>query len=141
MRTDIPEKAGADLKQDSCAADIATQILGSTSGAAISNVLVLGTPGSAPLKRTEIRFDNPEQVPAVLESLALALERSGFEFRTSRNPNMPATEIWLTCPLENRKKMLVTCGVKLYEASAAVETDPSRPIQSNSQPQSIRRWL
>jgi len=142
VKRNTTHKAGVHANQETWAADIATQILESTSGATISNVLVLGTHGSSPLKRTEIRFDHPEKIPPMLASLAAALERSGVEFRTSHNPDMPATEIWLTSPLEDRKKMLVSCGLKADEqGDTAVEAHSSRGGQSNSQSHLLRRWL
>jgi hypothetical protein len=92
------------------AGDVARGILGPDSGATISNVLVVRPDGAMPLKRTEIHLQDPEQVPAVFKLLSTALQNSGFEFRAARISGMPATEIWLTAPLDNQTKTWLFCG-------------------------------
>jgi hypothetical protein len=95
------------------ASDVAKTVLGSNSSASISNVLVLGTEGSTPLKRVEISFADPDEVPDRLTSLASAFERNGVEFRAVWNPAMPATEIWLTSPLHDGRKTLLSCAASV----------------------------
>jgi hypothetical protein len=141
LRTDVAHNADAQVKQHRCATEIAAGIVVPTSGATVSNVLVIGTQDSGPLKRTKIHFDHPEQVPAMLDSLTAALEKSGFDFRTVWNPTIPATEIWLTSPLEDQKTMLLSCPVRGGEqVSTAVEAYSSRR-QIKSQLRLLRRWL
>jgi hypothetical protein len=130
LRTDVAHNADAQVKEHLCATEIAAGIVVPTFGATVSNVLVVGTQDSAPLKRTKIHFDHPEQVHATLDSLTAALEKSGFDFRTVWNPTIPATEIWLTSPLENQKTMLLSCPVRGGEqVSTAVEAYYSSPRQ------------
>jgi hypothetical protein len=107
LKTEIVDAQG---KTQICASDIAQEILGPGSGATISNVLVVGTDGSMPLKRTEIHLEAPEQVPAVFNLLSTALQNSGFEFHAARSSAIPAAEIWLTSPLDNQKKTWLSCG-------------------------------
>jgi hypothetical protein len=98
-----------------CACDVATGVLGANSGASISNVLVLGTQGAPPLKRMEIHFEDPKQVPAILKLLAVTLQSSGFYFRAVRNPFVPATDIWLTSPLGDSRRTLLSCAATVAE--------------------------
>jgi hypothetical protein len=101
----------ADVPPNKCfsATDVA-RVLGRNSSATISNVLVLGRENSTPLKRMEIRLEDPKEVPATLNLLAVALQRSGIDCRAVRHPGIPATEIWLTSPLRDGKKTLLSCA-------------------------------
>jgi hypothetical protein len=109
-KTEIAAVGSAKAKTQVCAGDIARGILGPDSGATISNVLVVRTNGSLPLKRTEIHLKAPEQVPAVFNQLLTALQSSGVPFEAARISGIPATEIWLTSSLDNRKKTWLYCG-------------------------------
>jgi hypothetical protein len=109
-KTEIAAGLGAQGKTQVCAGDIVRGILGPDSGATISNVLVVGTDALMPLKRTEIHLEAPEQVPAVFNLLSTALQNSGFDFHSTRSFGIPATEIWLTSPLDNQKKTWLSCG-------------------------------
>jgi len=102
----------ADVAGNQCpsASAVARGVLGPDSTAAISNVLVFGTEGSRPLKRMEIHLRDANEVPAILNSLAIALQRNGFGFRAVRDPRIPATEIWLTSPLHDEKETLLSCA-------------------------------
>jgi hypothetical protein len=141
LRTDVAHNADAQVKQHRCATEVTAGIVVPTSGATVSNGLVIGTQDSGPLKRTKIHFAHPEQDPAMLDSLTAALEKSGFDFRTVWNPTIPATEIWLTSPLEDQKTMLLSCPVRGGEqVSTAVEAYSSRR-QIKSQLRLLRRWL
>lgn len=108
--------------------DVARAVLGVNSCATISNVLVLRAEAPRPLKRTEIHFEDPKQVPASVSSLALALQKSGFDFRAVRNPGVPATDIWLISPLHDGKKILLSCaaiaGEHVDEGAAAQAGSP-----------------
>jgi hypothetical protein len=115
LKTDVARNAGAQVKQHRCATEIAAGVVVPACGATVSNVLVVGAQDSAPLKRTKIHFDDPEQVHDTLEWLAAALEKNGFDFRTVWNPTIPATEIWLTSPLHDQKTMLLSCPVRRGE--------------------------
>jgi hypothetical protein len=110
------------------ASEVARRLLGSNPTVTISNVLVFGTMGSTPLKRMEIRLGDPKEVPATLELLALALQRSGVDFRAVRNPAIPPTEIWLTSPLHDVKKTLLSCAamVGAQVAQVAAKAGSSR---------------
>jgi len=118
-KADIAADAGAPAKKHLWAGDIARAILGPNSGTTISNVLVVGTNGSTLLKRVEIHFDDPEQVPAFFNLLAEALKSRGFELHPARNSGIPATEIWLTCPLDDWKKTSLSCAGLTGEQVAA----------------------
>jgi len=123
-KTDI---AGGDTdKRPVCASDIARGILEANSGADISNVLVIGNNGSPRLKRTEIHFDDPEQVRACFKLLEAALKSSGIDFQAAQSSEIPATEIWLTCLLEDRKKKLPS-GRALHESGLVNPTRQSLP--------------
>lgn len=126
-KANIARGASAPAKKHVSPGDVARGIIGPNSGAAISNVLVVGTEGSSPLKRMEIHFDDPEQVPAVFNLLAEALQTSGFDFHAARSSGIPTTEIWLTCPLDDPKKMLLSCAALIREhgaAGVAVQASP-----------------
>lgn len=112
-----PTLRTADIAGSKClsASDVARRVLGPNSTAAVSNVLVLGTKGSTPLKRMEIHLRDPKEVPATLNLLVVAFERSGVDFRAVRNPGVPATEIWLTSPLHDGKKTLLSCAALVSE--------------------------
>jgi hypothetical protein len=117
-KTDKPARASASAGKNVCPGDIARRILGANSGTTISKVLVVGTDGSNPVKRMEIHFADPERVPAAFTSLAAALQSSGFDFNTVGNSSIPATEIWLTYPLNDRNKTLLSCAVRVREQQA-----------------------
>jgi hypothetical protein len=114
-RAEVSPGSRAPANKSVSASDVARGLLGPNSGATISNVLVLGTEGSTPLKRMEIHFEDPKQVPSMLNLLALALQKSGFDFRAVRNPGIPATEIWLSTPLDDGKKTLLSCAAIVGE--------------------------
>jgi hypothetical protein len=99
--------------------DIARRILGANSGATISKVLVVRTDGSEPVTRTEIHFADRERVAAVFTSLAATLQSSGFDLNTLENSSIPPTEIWLTYPLNDRNKTLLSCAARVGEQQAA----------------------
>ena len=102
---------------------VARGVLDANSTAAISNVLVFGIEGSTPLKRMEIHLRDPKEIPAILNLLAVALQRSGLDFRAVRDPRVPATEIWLTSPLHDEKETLLSCaamvGVQMAQRAPA----------------------
>jgi hypothetical protein len=131
-KTDIAD--GAPAEKHICASDIARGILGADSGVGISNVLVVGTEGSTPFKRMEMRFDDPEQVAAFFSVLAAALNRNGVDFHAARSVDIPATEIWLTCPLDNRKEKLLSGGT-IHENGLVNPTSQSSP-SSGIEPES-----
>ena len=110
LKTDIGACATTPAKKNLCVGDIARGILERNSRATIRNVLVVGTNGSMPLKRMEIHFEGPEQVPAFFNSLAAALKRSGAQFHAVWNSGIPASEIWLTSPVNDGKKTLLSCA-------------------------------
>jgi hypothetical protein len=119
----------ADIRADKClsASDVA-RILGPDSSAAISNVLVLGTENCTPLKRMEIRLKDPKDVPATLNLLAVELQRSGIELRAVWHPGIPATEIWLTSPLHDRNKTLLSRAASFrFEADQSVAAKAGSP--------------
>ncbi len=118
-KTDNPARASASAGKNVCSGDIARKIFGANSGAIISKVLVVGADGSGPEKRMEIHFTDPERVPAAFNSLAAALQSSGFDFNTLRNSSIPVTEIWLTYPLNDRSKTLLSCAAQVGELQAA----------------------
>lgn len=109
-QAEIAVGGSAKDKTQVSAGDVARGILGPDSGATITNVLVVRPDGSMPLKRTEIHLQDPEQVPAVFNLLSTALQNRGFEFRAARISGLPATEIWLTSPLDNQKQTWLFCG-------------------------------
>jgi hypothetical protein len=106
MRADIPPEQA---KQHVWASDIAKGILGANSGASISNVLVVGNESTPRLKRMEIHFHDPSQVPAVFNLLAATFQSSGVDFLLVRDPGIPPTDIWLICPLQDRTKTVLSC--------------------------------
>jgi hypothetical protein len=110
-----------------CADDIARRVLGPDSAASISNVLVVVTEGSILLKRTEIRVDDPQQVQAVFSSLKAALESSGFDFHVTRSSVVPATEIWLTSPLNDLKMTWLSCAALIGEQMSGRDVVQGRP--------------
>jgi hypothetical protein len=119
-KTDKPARARGSAGKNISPGDIARRILGANSGATISKVLVVGTDGSEPVKRMEIHFADPERVPAAFNSLATALQSSGFDFNSLGNSSIPETEIWLTYPLNGRSKTLLSCAARIGEQQAAV---------------------
>jgi hypothetical protein len=121
-KTEKPAHALAPAGKNVCPGDIVRRLLGANSGATISKVLVVGTDGSNPVKRMEIHFADPERVPAAFTSLAAALQRSGFDFNTVGDSSIPATEIWLTYPLNDRNKTLLSCAAPVEEQQAAAIT-------------------
>lgn len=132
-KTDKPS-AGALAGKNVSPGDIARRILGADSGATISKVLVVGTDGSEPVTRMEIHFADPERVPAAFTSLAATLQSSGFDLNTVGNSSIPATEIWLTYPLNDRNKTLLSCAARVAEqqtAAVAVESGSLRRQAEN----------
>ena len=119
QKIDKPARAGVSIGKNISPGDIARRILGANSGARISKVLVIGTDGSEPVTRMEIHFADPERVPAAFSSLASALHSTGFEFYTVRNSSIPATEIWLAYPLNDREKTLLSCAAQVGEQQSA----------------------
>jgi hypothetical protein len=113
----IPAQNGAveAVSQRLSPSAIAREVVAPNSQAKITNILVLGTQKSVPLKRTELRFAGPQEVFAALNALGAALQRNGVEFRTVRNPGMPHSEIWLTSPLHDGGKTLLFCAVTATE--------------------------
>lgn len=103
-KTTTSSTANALPEKNLSAGELARSVLGPNSGARISNILVVGKQGSTPVKRMEIRFDDPGQIPVLLNLLTATLMRNGFELEAARNSGIPANEIWLTCPLDNSKK-------------------------------------
>jgi hypothetical protein len=91
----------------------------------------------------EIHFADPERVPAAFTSLAATLQGSGFDLNTLENSNIPATEIWLICPLNDRNKTLLSCAARVGEQQAATvgvqsgfpccQTDKSRDSPAGRQ--------
>jgi len=118
-KTDKPACASASAGKNVAPGDIARRVLGANSGASISKVLVVGADGSEPVTRMEIHFADPEQVPAAFNSLATALQSSGCDFNSLGNSSVPVTEIWLTYPLNNRNKTLLSCAARVGEQQAA----------------------
>ena len=118
-KTDKPAGAGASAGKNVSPGDIARRILGADSEATISKVLVVGTDGSEPVTRMEIHFADQERVPAAFTSLAATLQSSGFDLNTLGNSSIPATEIWLTYPLNGRNKTLLSCAARAGEQQAA----------------------
>ena len=102
-----------------CVLDIAREISERNSGATISNVLVVGTNGSPRHKRMKIHFNDPAQVPAAFNSLAAALKSKGFNLQTARSSSIPATQIWLTSPLEDPKRTLLSCAGPIGDQATA----------------------
>jgi hypothetical protein len=124
-KADKPARASASAGKNVSPGDIARKILGASSGATISRVLVVGTDGSEPVTRTEIHFADRERVPAVFTSLAATLQSSGFDLNTLENSSIPAAEIWLTYPLNDRNKTLLSCAALAGEQQAAAVDVPS----------------
>lgn len=106
-RVDIASKEGSSVS------NVVSGVLGRNSNAAISNVLVLGTAGSPPMKRIEIRLADPTEVPGTLNRLAVAFQTTGADLDTMRHPGMPANEIWLTSALHDEKKTLLSCAARV----------------------------
>jgi hypothetical protein len=67
----------------------------------------------------EIHFADPKQVPAAFNSLATALQNSGFDFTSLGSSSVPETEIWLTYPLNDRNKTLLSCAARVGDQQAA----------------------
>jgi hypothetical protein len=118
-KKDKPAHASAPAGKNVSPGDIARRILGANSDATISKVLVVGADGSEPVTRMEIHFADPERVPAAFNSLADTLQSSGFDLNTLGNSSIPATEIWLTYPLNDRNKTLLSCAARVEEQQAA----------------------
>jgi len=117
-KTDNPARDSASAGRNVSPGDI-VRILGANSGATVSKVLVVGTDGSEPVTRTEIHFADRERVPAAFTSLAATLQSSGFDLNTLENSSIPAAEIWLTYPLNDRNKTLLSCAARAGEQQAA----------------------
>jgi len=118
-KKDKPAHPSAPAGKNVSPGDIARRILGANSDATISKVLVVGADGSEPVTRMEIHFVDPERVPAAFNSLADTLQSSGFDLNTLGNSSIPATEIWLTYPLNDRNKTLLSCAARVEEQQAA----------------------
>jgi hypothetical protein len=118
-KTEKPACASASAGKNVSPGDIARRILGANSGATISKVLVVGTDRSELVTRMEIRFADPERVPATFTSLAATLQSSGFDLNTLGNSSIPIAEIWLTYPLNDRNKTLLSCAARVGEQQAA----------------------
>jgi len=118
-KTDKPACASASAGKNVSPGDIARRILGANSGATINKVLVVGTGGSEPAARMKIHFADPERVPVAFTSLAATLQSSGFDLNTVENSSIPATEIWLTYPLTDRNKTLLSRAARVGEQQAA----------------------
>lgn len=103
-RADTPSNQGSSID------DIVRGVLGRNSNAAINNVLVLGTEGSPPMKRVEIRFADPTEVSVTFKRLAVAFQTSGADIDTGRHSGIPANEIWVTSALHDGKKALLSCA-------------------------------
>lgn len=131
-KTDKPACAGASAGKNVSPGDIARRILGANSGATISKVLVVGTDGSEPVTRMEIRFADPERVPAAFTTLADTLQSSGFDLNTLGNSSIPATEIWLTYPLNERNKTLLSCAARVGEQQAAAVAAESGSLRGQT---------
>lgn len=97
-------------KEGSSVSNVVRGVLGRNSNAAISTVLVIGTAGSPPMKRIEIRLADPTEVPLTLNRLAIAFQTSGANLDTVPHPDIPANEIWLTSALHDEKKTLLSCA-------------------------------
>ena len=107
LKTEIVDAQG---KTQICASDIAQGILGPDSGATISNVLVVGTDGSMPLKRTEIHLEAPRASPGYVQPIIDSSAEQRIRVPRRSSSAIPAAEIWLTSPLDNRKKTWLSCG-------------------------------
>jgi hypothetical protein len=118
--TKLTAGASSPLRKHLCAGDVARGILAANPRVSISNILVVGTDGSRPLKRMEIHLDEPELVPAIFKSLATTLQRSGFDLQAAESPCIPATDIWLTSFLDEPNKTLLSCTAIFAEEVAAV---------------------
>ena len=118
-KTGVDAGASTGAKKDPSAGDIARGLLGRHPGVTIRNVLVVGTNGSPPLKRMEIHFERPEQVPAFFNSLAAALKSSGLQFHAMWTAGIPAAEVWLTYPVSNGRKTLLSRAGLIWEQVAA----------------------
>jgi hypothetical protein len=119
-KTNVAAGASAPARKHLCAGDVARGLLAANARVSISNVLVVGTDGSTPLKRMEIHLDEPELVPAIFKSLATTLHRSGFDLQAAESPCIPATDIWLTSFLDEPNKTLLSCTAIFAEEVAAV---------------------
>lgn len=120
----------ADVQGNGChsASHVAQAVLGPNASATICNVLVLGTQGSSPLKRTKILFVDAKEVPAIFNSLVIALQRNGFDCRAVQNPKIPVTEIWLTSPLHDGNRALLSCAATpAMEANERVTAAAASP--------------
>lgn len=107
--------------------DVVTGVLGTNSNASISNVLVLGSHGSTPLKRMEIHLEDPSETPAILDLLAVALQEHGIEFRWVCNPAIPVTDIWLTAPLrDGRRSLLSSAATVSQETLSRLRQKPTQ---------------
>jgi hypothetical protein len=133
-KTNVAAGASAPARKHLCAGDVARGLLAANARVSISNVLVVGTDGSTPLKRMEIHLDEPELVPAVFDSLAGTLQSSGFDFRAARSPDIPVTDIWLTCPLDDpRKTLLSRAAFQTAGVEAGVTAQPGSSREQREQ--------
>jgi len=112
-KTAIGSTSNGSPEKSLAAGDIARSLLGPNSVSRISNVLVVGSQGSTPMKRMEMRFYDPKQVPVSFGLLAAALITSGFELKATPQADIPANEIWLTSPLGGAKRTLLCCAATI----------------------------
>jgi len=117
-KTDNHACASASVGKNVSPGDVARGILGASSGATINKVLVVGIGGSETVTRMEIHFADPERVPAAFASLAATMQSNGFDLTTLENSNIRANEIWLTYPLNDRNKALLSCAARVGEQQA-----------------------
>ena len=138
--TDKPAYATASADKNVSLEDIARRILGANSGATINKVLVVGSGGSEPVTRMEIHFADPERVPESFTLLAATLQSSGFDLNTLENSSIPATEIWLTYPLNDRNKTLLSCAAwgGEQQATAVAAQSGSPRCQTDSRATVLR---
>ncbi|HET9285391.1 MAG TPA: hypothetical protein VFR24_25860 [Candidatus Angelobacter sp.] len=130
---EMPGRAGAlSVRKQFRADEIAREILGTSSAATISNVLVIGSEGFPSFKRVQIRFDDPRQVPAVFILLATALQSAGVDFNTTRNSSIPSAEIWLVSPLDDWSRTVLSCAAPIGEQP--IPDTLSRPASREPRP-------
>jgi len=136
-KTDKPACASASAGKNLSPGDIARRILGANSGERFLPADAVGTGGSEPVTRMEIHFADPERVSAAFTSLAATLQSSGFDLNTLGSPSIPATEIWLTYPLNDRNKTLLSCAARIGEQQAAAVAAQSGSLRCQTDNRAI----
>lgn len=131
-KLEVVARADAPVEKQFRADEIAREILGTSSAATISNVLVIGSEGFPSFKRVQIRFDDPRQVPAVFILLATALQSAGVDFNTTRNSSIPSAEIWLVSPLDDWSRTVLSCAAPIGEQP--IPDTLSRPASREPRP-------